>query len=1027
MARNIARWFMGLTVCALILSVAWPAAGAVKTWDGAGSSSDWSDDGVGGNWSGDPAPVTTVDEVLFNDGGADATFGNITSVLDISPMSLTGLVFANTTGNTHTLDLNGNTLTVLGNVDVNVDLFGEATLAGITDTVGGGGLNIGDGTQAITIGQRNSSTSGNMSGTLDLTGMETVNIDVATITMSDSNMGAFVPTVAELNLGMTNTVGADTFYVGRRKSEATVDIVSGGTLNLGDSINRTDLLISYCDINTGFNGSGDFDLSAGVLNAFLDDLQIGVKTTGSSSGNTIGTFTMSDDAANSVDVNNVVLGDWDATGSGTASGAITMGGGTFDVNGNLVRGDTVGAGSSSSSAVSVYGGAMSVVGDFKVDTVFIGSNGGTGVITVGGDAQIGSGTEDLTIGFRNVNASGATHGTLDLSAATSVDINVATITLSDNSSNQIDPTTGTLHLGMTNTIAANTFYVGRRKGTGSVDIASGGTLDLGSGGARTDLLISYGDINTSFDASGDFDLSAGVLHAFLNDLKIGSKTDGTSNGDSIGTFTMSDDAGNSVDVNNVVLGDWQITSTGTASGKITMYGGTFTVNNNLVRGAANGTGTSYSELVVSGGTMNVGGDLMVDTVSVGYNGRTGLITVDGDAQIGSGTETLIIGRRNSGSGPTTNGTLDLSGANSTDINVGNLYLGMQSTSNDTVNGTLTLSTTGANTLTADTIRLGYIDGGNVGSTVGNIHFGGAANNVSVDTFRVGNEKAVGHVDIVAGGVLTLGGKSVAEADLLIGDNANPGTGTTPSPSTFDISGASAASMLTLDELVVGRYEGTGAGGGRGEFTMDAGTVIANSIELATSNGSNPGNTFGTINLNGGTLRAGTIEHNTVGSTATFNFTGGRLAVDSMNFTLDQDGGILAPGNSPGLTAIDGDYNLNAGSIEIEIDGLTPGTGYDRVTVTGTATLASASVVDVLLGYSPGSSSYDVLIADEIIDNSVVVNLPGAMWSYSIIDNFDGFNDVLRLSFVVPEPGTLMLLMPMLMASVRRRRAVRAAV
>ena len=50
-------------------------------------------------------------------------------------------------------------------------------------------------------------------------------------------------------------------------------------------------------------------------------------------------------------------------------------------------------------------------------------------------------------------------------------------------------------------------------------------------------------------------------------------------------------------------------------------------------------------------------------------------------------------------------------------------------------------------------------------------------------------------------------------------------------------------------------------------------------------------------------------------------------------------GELAPGNSPGIIHIDGDYTQTAtGTLEIEVGGLTPGTEHDKVIVTGTATL-----------------------------------------------------------------------------------------
>jgi autotransporter-associated beta strand protein len=54
-------------------------------------------------------------------------------------------------------------------------------------------------------------------------------------------------------------------------------------------------------------------------------------------------------------------------------------------------------------------------------------------------------------------------------------------------------------------------------------------------------------------------------------------------------------------------------------------------------------------------------------------------------------------------------------------------------------------------------------------------------------------------------------------------------------------------------------------------------------------------------------------------------------------------GAVAPGNSPGILHAT-DVTLNAGSsLDIQIDGVTPGTGYDQLLVSGTTTINGASL------------------------------------------------------------------------------------
>jgi outer membrane autotransporter protein len=64
------------------------------------------------------------------------------------------------------------------------------------------------------------------------------------------------------------------------------------------------------------------------------------------------------------------------------------------------------------------------------------------------------------------------------------------------------------------------------------------------------------------------------------------------------------------------------------------------------------------------------------------------------------------------------------------------------------------------------------------------------------------------------------------------------------------------------------------------------------------------------------------------------------------------GGKVSPGASPGILSVGGDANFNAGgTFAVELNGATAGTGYDRLSVSGNATLGGATL-EVTLGYTP---------------------------------------------------------------------------
>lgn len=125
---------------------------------------------------------------------------------------------------------------------------------------------------------------------------------------------------------------------------------------------------------------------------------------------------------------------------------------------------------------------------------------------------------------------------------------------------------------------------------------------------------------------------------------------------------------------------------------------------------------------------------------------------------------------------------------------------------------------------------------------------------------------------------------------------------------------------------------------------------------------------GTVNLqSGGTILTQHFDP----TDGTFNFTGGTLAITGefagdlhvpQAGTLKGDGtvvgnvmnaGLVAPGFSPEIIHVDGDYEQTAeGTLEIEIGGLTPGTQHDQLQVTGTATLNGRLQVSLIDGFVP---------------------------------------------------------------------------
>ncbi len=208
--------------------------------------------------------------------------------------------------------------------------------------------------------------------------------------------------------------------------------------------------------------------------------------------------------------------------------------------------------------------------------------------------------------------------------------------------------------------------------------------------------------------------------------------------------------------------------------------------------------------------------------------------------------------------------------------------------------------------------------------------------------------------------------------------------------------------LTVNNLTLG----SAAGGNAGHTQTGGSVTVSNTMTLG-----NAASSTGTYNLQGGTLTAGIIDTMNAG-TASFNFTGGTLAVGTFIGNLTNNGGILAPGASPGTTMVQGDYTQGAaGALSIELGGTGAGL-FDVLAVSGTATLAGTLDAAFWNGFNAAAGdSFDIVSATNLLGGFDTLNLAtlstGLVWNVAYLYDQDvAGTDYLRLSVqAVPEAET----------------------
>jgi len=857
----------------------------------------------------------------------------------------------------------------------------------------------------------------------------------STVTSNSLNLGAassFSPGESVLvnvtGAGSTWTQnGASTLTIGSTSASGSSSLILSdqGVFNTGTgltTINRSGTLNLNTDGTTGgvFNAGGNVFVVGGTVNSVEANgvssrrLNLAAGTTLTASANAqlvfTGDYEVEDETVSLTDG-----ADWSVT-LGLLVGIGTGGVGTVTVDG---PGTTLTAGGSLS-AVGFSGGSGGLTFSNNASATFtsllIGaSNGGTGSttvesgadLTVNGGLQIGSLTSDS--GSLTVTGSGSTAaqaGNTDLRLG-NAQSRPGTINVFDNAvfttgtgDITIDPS-GTLNLNTDGTSG------GVFNANGNVNVVGGTINSVQSFFSPNVLNLAAGKTLTASDNAqlvftGDyrvvngttFNITDGADWSLTRHLDIGSTTDGsvvvdgagstlavggfesTFGFDATGSLTLLNEATATFDSEvsirtgtaNIESGADLILNSGLSVGgnstlSVTGGGSTVTQNGNraIFVGTTLGTGTiTVSDTAVfTTGTsfmqINANGTLVLD--NGGTFNANGNVTVDGgtiDEQAGGDfnlADNLALSVLDDGQVSLTSGFA--SQGSTININRGG-DLTSSTFFNIARNATVTVDGVGS-TFTTNTANATLLNWGSFGNENARliVRNGGAATlnaNLNLGFGNNGTQDAT--IEVQSGGTLVMNGQ------------ARVGMGLT-GDGTLNVDGAGSTATVTGSNVMNIGDNGAGATGTGTVNLTNGGTLTSPTVNV---------NTTGVVNLTGGNLVAGTINHTNGGG---FSFTGGTLAVDTFNGTLTQDGGTLAPGNSPGTTTITGGYNLTAGSLEIEIGGTIAGTEYDRVEVAGFATLEGTLDVSLINGFTPSlGDSFGFLMASGGFDNSFsTLNLP----------------------------------------------------
>jgi len=914
--------------------------------------------GTGGNVTLGAGTLTIAD-------GNGNTYSGVISGTGGVTLTTGAQTFANDNTYTGTTTINGGQLTLgaaasLASTTLDINA-GELELGGNNQLADTAVVDLANNANAVLDMDGNSDTIGQLTGGGALGG--NVTMGAGSLTIADGSGNTYAGVISgtgavTLTTGTLTLTGTNTFSGGLVLDNGAT-VVAAADLNLGAAAGA----ISMDGAAIQFDGSFTDSTRAITVNAVAGG---GTDAEFDTDGNNVTLQGVLADGAAAGSVTKSGTGMLTLTGANTFSGGLNIEGGVLQVGTDTSLGVVGGAVNFDNDAeLQFSGGFTDTNRPIALNTDGAGSDGGTfdtnsnnvtlqGVIGDGGGAgnltKVGVGT--LTVA-NNATYTGTTTvggGILNVGAAGSLNttsaINITGGELQTNNDNQLaDAAVVTMSnaAGALLDLNGNSDTIGQLAGGGALggDVTMGaGTLTIADGAGNTYAGVISGTgavvvttgrqtLTGTNTFSGGITGNAGAVLVAGADLNLGAAGGAVA----LNGAELEYSAGFSDSTRAVTLG--------AAGGTVDTAGNNSTLNG-VIGGAGAltkigagtltlaGTNTFTGGLNIEGGTLQVGADL-----NLGPAGNAIAFDNDAELQISASfvDSTRGITLNTDGAGAD-GGTVDTNGSN---LTLAGVIADGGAAGSLTKIGAGTLTLTGVNT------------------------FSGGLN-LNVGTVSVGADSALGTGPLnFGGGTLAFTGSFVMDAPInVIAGDATLDTG---------------ANTITATGLITGTND---------LIKNGAGTLIYTGDSLATFTGD--------VRHNVGTFHLGNVVGDRTVGRVGGDFINNADAVGTAllmgwgtiggNLT-NNAGGVINPGNSPGILNVGGNYVEN-GTLIIEIEPgtakgtfpETPGTHYDQVNVAGTATLGAASLIDVQIdnkGYIANGDQFDAVTTfGGVTDNGTTV-------------------------------------------------------
>lgn len=585
----------------------------------------------------------------------------------------------------------------------------------------------------------------------------------------------------------------------------------------------------------------------------------------------------------------------------------------------------------------------------------------SGTLTINGDSLDADNivVEGFGTGFTGslvIDGQGGGADTVDLNGAVtfaanqSLTVSAETINAPNMTSDIATSGTGTISLTATQKI-------GLGSGSSLTTVNGGITLDANSAATQVADFVGVEANNATIQTTGTGNVLINGKGSEVGDdtasmqgvlLRNGTSVSSTASGATAGTITINGTGGSGTTLNHGVLLADSTTNVTSVDGAISITGtggaGSGNFNIGVVVAApiaSTGTGANAATINITGN----GGGGAFNNYGISIEGTTTDVTsLDGAVQIlgtgGTGTSFHhAVNFQQDGSVQVTNAPLTVTGTATAGDSIGVRL--SESSGGQLVSlgsGTITVNATASGSLTD------FIAGSD--SIIGDATHSGAGS------------AATGAITINANTVDWSGTLSVESDEALV---IQPPTAAT----TIGLGGG--AGTLNLDDTELGLLQDGFSSITIGDATSGTGAVSIGTTTFTDS-----------ITIAGGTIN---------------DATGTDIDAGTNSVTLD---GTIAPGNSPGVLDVSGDFTFaDDSTFQVEIGGTSPGTvvtNHDQVDVTGAVTIGSNVTLDI--------QQFNSFVASAS-DEFVIVNNDG---SDAVIGTFAGLPEGTLISDFLTSGG-----------------------